>query len=764
MTSAATRLGQKKALIVAGQLVVGGAERELSTFLAAARNRGWEFEVLCLTAGGAFQPEVERRIGREVRVAPTRNRLARWRWIRHAIMAWQPDIVHAWNVYPMFYLKRMFLRRPCPIIGFLQNTPDDMGEGSFQWLFRDLVRCPDGLVSNSAAALAGLVRMGIRVAPTVVVRNGVDRAFFEGRPTPEVLARRGALRICVGAGRMIPRKRMEWMIRAVGRLRAEGMPCALWLVGDGPARLALETLTDELQLRDRVVFWGMRQDVPAILSGADVFVHCAWAEGLPNAVQEAMAVGLPIVASRASGVPELVDHEVHGLLFEPHDFEGFVQVLRRVLADPAARARMGRAARARAAAEYQPERMADRLLAFYEETIARFRARRGFGQKDSAEVGTAKSVVLYVGPRGPAVGGMVSYTEGYLASPLAVRYELRILPTDLLGKSKHRGLARGLLNVINGMGLAMALAWRLATLRPAIVHIATGSYRGFYEKSFLAALARLGGRRVAMHVHGAEFDRFLRTGWAWRHWLLRRLLRINHVVLALSESWAQVLRQAGLPEGRFAVVPNAVRVPPDDFRQRPGAASPPACRALFLNTLHARKGIREFVEASILVCRGHPEFQANVHGPDSPLARELQTRIQAEGLADRIRFLGTVAGAAKAAAFRTADFYVLPSHAEGVPLGLLEAMAHGLPCIATPVGGIPEVIRHGENGWLVGPGDIPGLRDAMKNVVQDRQLRERLGREARQTIAARFSWEVAAQVLADVYERLLRRQDMSGSA
>lgn len=760
MTLPDTNVAMNKALIVTGQLVIGGAERELLTFLEVALKRGWEFEVLCLTAGGAFQPEVERLIRRKVRLAPARSRLARWWWIRQAIKAWRPDIVHAWNIYPMFYLKHAFLRRPCPIIGFLQNTPDDMGEGRFNWMFRYLVKCPDGLVSNSVAALEGLRRMGIRVSPAVVIHNGVDRAFFNGQASPEVLARRSALPVVMGAGRMIPRKRMDWMIRAVRRLREEGCPFALWLVGDGPERSALERLADELDVRNEVVFWGMRKDMPVILAGVDVFLHCAWAEGLPNAVQEAMAAGLPVVAPRASGVPELVDHEIHGRLYETGDFEGCVQALRGLLADPVARVRMGRAARARAEAEYQPDQMASRLLDFYEDAICRFGHHRHLSGDSQAAREVAKPVVLYVGPRGPAVGGMVSYTEGYLGSPLNSHFDLRALPTDLLGKLRHRGLLRAVLNLANSACLSAAFVWRLVAARPAIVHITTSSYGGYYEKSLLAALARLGGRRVVMHIHGGEFGRFLGLGGSVRQAALRRLLRLNHGVIVLSEQAAQALRKAHVPDGRIFVVPNAVPLPRQTARPAEVAAGAPVFRALFLNSISEKKGIPEFVEASLQASRELPSFQAVVHGPDVPLVKEMQARIQAQGLTDRIRFAGPVSGSAKEQAFLSANVYVLPSHVEGIPMGLLEAMSYALPCVATSVGGIPGVIRNGINGLLVEPGDVPGLRDAMLRIARDGELGERLGGKARQTIDERFSWEVVAKALAGVYEWLMGRRDV----
>jgi len=125
------------------------------------------------------------------------------------------------------------------------------------------------------------------------------------------------------------------------------------------------------------------------------------------------------------------------------------------------------------------------------------------------------------------------------------------------------------------------------------------------------------------------------------------------------------------------------------------------------------------------------------------------------GLEGRVEVPGPIAEEAKDAAFRAADIYVLPSHVEGMPVGLLEAMSYGLPCVVTPVGGIASVVQDGVNGLLVPPRDSAALASAIEQLVEDPALRRRLGTAARETITRRFNWVTRAQEFIDLYSTVL---------
>ena len=124
------------------------------------------------------------------------------------------------------------------------------------------------------------------------------------------------------------------------------------------------------------------------------------------------------------------------------------------------------------------------------------------------------------------------------------------------------------------------------------------------------------------------------------------------------------------------------------------------------------------------------------------------------GLSERVRFLGWVSGADKEARLAAATVFVLPSYNEGLPMSVLEAMSWGIPIVATPVGGIKEIVRHEKEGIIVDPGDIKGLTDALRKVLDDMPLRQRLGSDARERIQEAFCDDVVLPGLEKIWMQL----------
>jgi glycosyltransferase involved in cell wall biosynthesis len=138
-----------------------------------------------------------------------------------------------------------------------------------------------------------------------------------------------------------------------------------------------------------------------------------------------------------------------------------------------------------------------------------------------------------------------------------------------------------------------------------------------------------------------------------------------------------------------------------------------------------------------LAREGAPPFELRLAG-EGHLRARLEEQAARLGIADRVRFLGLVAD--MPAFYQGLDVFVLPSvSTEGLPLTVLEAMASGLPVVATTVGGTPEAITDGESGLLAPPGDAGALAVALRRVLDDEALRGRLGAAAREAVLARFT-------------------------
>jgi glycosyltransferase involved in cell wall biosynthesis len=195
--------------------------------------------------------------------------------------------------------------------------------------------------------------MGVDARALSCIPNGVDTELYHPA-TPRSGALHAALQLdaavpLVGfVGRLSPEKGPEVFVRAAMLLRHLAPAAQCVLCGDGPMRESLQQFVQSIGLAERVHFVGVRHDMPAIYRELDVWVCTSHSEGLPLALMEAMASGLPVVATRVGGVPDLVEHGLSGWLMAPRDFDGVADAVAGLLASDEQRARMGRRARERA--------------------------------------------------------------------------------------------------------------------------------------------------------------------------------------------------------------------------------------------------------------------------------------------------------------------------------------------------------------------------------------------------------------------------------
>jgi glycosyltransferase involved in cell wall biosynthesis len=163
-------------------------------------------------------------------------------------------------------------------------------------------------------------------------------------------------------------KALDVLVRAALPLLSDFPRLKVLIAGGGPEEARLRALIGELGLKDTVILLGSwrAEEVPDFLSAIDVAVNCSNFEGTPAAIVEAMAAGRPVVATRVGGTPDLIEHDVHGLLVKPQDVPGLAEAIRELLADPDRRARLGEAARARQRREFDVSVLVRRLEDLYE--------------------------------------------------------------------------------------------------------------------------------------------------------------------------------------------------------------------------------------------------------------------------------------------------------------------------------------------------------------------------------------------------------------
>lgn len=240
-----------------------------------------------------------------------------------------------------------------------------------------LGRATDAVIVVADRVREAVLRLGL-IAPErmAAIPNGIalDRFAPTAAQSAERRAAFGAgpdsvLIVCVA--RLVWFKAADVLIAAFASLAASHPQARLAFVGDGPLREALAAQAAEAGLADRVFFAGERPDVPAILGAADVFALTSVSEGMPISILEAMASGLPVVATDVGGVRDLVSDGETGFLAPSRDAQAVAAALARLCADPDLRLRLGAAGRARAEAAFSGPAMVARTEAFYRDQLAR---------------------------------------------------------------------------------------------------------------------------------------------------------------------------------------------------------------------------------------------------------------------------------------------------------------------------------------------------------------------------------------------------------
>lgn len=350
--------------------------------------------------------------------------------------------------------------------------------------------------------------------------------------------------------------------------------------------------------------------------------------------------------------------------------------------------------------------------------------------------------VLMVGTALEGRGGVAAVVSVLRGHGLFEREAVRYVATHAEGPrlAKAKGAVAGFWNTLRAC----------FGQHPAVVHVHSASHASFLRKSIVLLVARLAGSKTIFHLHGGGFRTFAtqESGPLMRRWI-RHTLEQSSVVIALSEGWAQFVHEFA-PMAKVAVVPNSVPLPArvDRTLEEPG-------RILFLGRLEAAKGVFELLGAGARLARDFPQLRLVLGGSGD--VDGVRRRARELGIEDRIELPGWIGPQQRDAELARASVFCLPSHAEGLPMSMLEAMAAGKAVVATRVGGIPEALRDGSdaaNGMLVPPRDEAALAAALATLMGDAALRERLAARARASIEQHYSTEVVCGQLSAIYREL----------
>lgn len=302
------------------------------------------------------------------------------------------------------------------------------------------------------------------------------------------------------------------------------------------------------------------------------------------------------------------------------------------------------------------------------------------------------------------------------------------------------------------LALAMRGALRRLAADADVVH-------AHWAPTAVLAGAGAAGLPVALSLHGSDVTLAGKAG-VWRS-LLARGLATADVVNVVAEEQRLILLRRALFDGPISVIPNGV--PPGLTRcRRPTHPASAPFTVAFVGRLVESKGVVDLLDAFATARRMSPETSADLRlviAGKGPMLEHLQERARAEGVAEQVEFLGEVDHDRALEVTAKAHLLALPSHGEGCPLSVLEALALGTPVLGTRVGAIPELV--GDAGRVLAVGDIPGLAEALLAFARDRKGAAALGKLARARVAADYTWPRIAARTLELYRAAIEIADVS---
>jgi glycosyltransferase involved in cell wall biosynthesis len=345
--------------------------------------------------------------------------------------------------------------------------------------------------------------------------------------------------------------------------------------------------------------------------------------------------------------------------------------------------------------------------------------------------------IVMIGTDPQTRGGIASVLAAWEQAGLFERWPVTYIPT-------HRDGSR-LAKALRALDAAIAFAWLAFRVRCAVLHVHGASRASFWRKSPFMAVALAIGWPVVFHLHGGGFAAFYeRECGPLRRAVVRFFFERAARIVVLSDSWGTWVR-ATFAHVSVACVPNAVPLVRAE-------ASRSFERIAFVGRLTRDKGAFDLLEAVALLRDWRPAVRVELAGEGDVDA--LARYAHALGIGDRVLIRGWCAPAERGQLLARSGLFVLPSHAEGLPMSLLEAMAAGCAVVASRVGGIPDVVRDGTNGLLVRAGDPTALAAALVRLLANRPLASRLARAGRDTVARRHSPAVAVDRIGHIYSEL----------
>ena len=345
-----------------------------------------------------------------------------------------------------------------------------------------------------------------------------------------------------------------------------------------------------------------------------------------------------------------------------------------------------------------------------------------------------KIKVLMIGPARNVKGGMTTVIDNYYNVGLDKEIELKYVES-----CNDKNILKKAIKEIKGY-----IEFKHYVKDYDIVHIHMASRRSTFRKIRYIKTAKRLNKKVIVHIHGGGYSKFFDQECnEKKKKYIKKYLNKADKIIVLSKEWKEYFSKI-LDNAKIEIIHNGVLLPSDYDKDLSNK------NILFMGRINEKKGIYDLIKVISLLKKQYKDICLYVGG--SGEEDRLKSIIKDYKLDENIQMLGWINGVQKDELFRKCAFFVLPSYFEAMPMSVLEAMSYKCITISTEIGGIPQMIKSGENGFLVKPGDVNSLYKILDELLKNEDKRKEISYNGRTTVEENFDIKKGISKIIELYK------------
>ena len=342
--------------------------------------------------------------------------------------------------------------------------------------------------------------------------------------------------------------------------------------------------------------------------------------------------------------------------------------------------------------------------------------------------------VLMIGPARSVNGGISTVVNNYYKAGLDTKVQLKYIGTMEDGSKWHK----------LKIAIQALIQFMFIVSKFDLVHVNMASDVSLYRKLTFICLTKMFGKKLVIHQHGGNIKQFYYSECSpKRRQFIKKVLQKADAFIVVAPYLKDIFKDI-VEEEKIIVLPNAIEIPENIQKEYTEQ------NLLFLGRLCKEKGIYELLDAVQDLKSEFPKLHLYLGG----VWVEEGLENKAKQCEEYVHYLGWIDAKQKDKYLKKCNIFVLPTYFEGLPMSLLEGMAYECACVASEVGGIPQVMTSGKDGVLISAKDVESLKNALKKLLESPSLQKELGKNAKKTVEEGYDINKSVQKLLQVYRSI----------